>query len=152
MISPFTDETTQIYDKLINELEILAHGLMPPNNPHAVALHSLIEAVVLTRSTREVSSAMVLLQKVSIFICILNILSFQMLSLPSLAKLTNYSNFKLLKCSLKFLKLLNFSRHFKNLLFLCGCSIIVINVFNPSISITSQFSYLVFKLMFNGWI
>lgn len=66
MISPFTDETTQIYDKLISELEILTHNLMPPNNPHVVALHSLIEAVILTRSTREVSSAMALLQKVDI--------------------------------------------------------------------------------------
>lgn len=68
MISPFTDETTQIYDKLISELEILTHNLMPPNNPHVVALHSLIEAVILTRSTREVSSAMALLQKVDIYI------------------------------------------------------------------------------------
>lgn len=67
MISPFTDETTQIYDKLISELELLTHNLMPPNNPHVVALHSLIEAVILTRSTREVSSAMALLQKVNIF-------------------------------------------------------------------------------------
>lgn len=63
MISPFTDETTQIYDKLISELELLTHNLMPPNNPHVVALHSLIESVILTRSTREVSSAMALLQK-----------------------------------------------------------------------------------------
>lgn len=70
MISPFTDETTQIYDKLINELEIMTHNLMPPNNPHVVALHSLIETVILTRSTREVSSAMVLLQKVIIYILI----------------------------------------------------------------------------------
>lgn len=68
MISPFTDETTQIYDKLISELEIMTHNLMPPNNPHVVALHSLIETVILTRSTREVSSAMVLLQKVNIYI------------------------------------------------------------------------------------
>lgn len=73
MMQPFaTDEAAQIYEKLINELDILTHGLMQPNNPHVVALHSLLDAVHLTRSTREVSSAVALLQKVS-FLCYLSI-------------------------------------------------------------------------------
>uniref|UniRef100_T1DC70 CCR4-NOT transcription complex subunit 1 n=1 Tax=Cupiennius salei TaxID=6928 RepID=T1DC70_CUPSA len=62
MISPFTDETTQVYDKLISELEVLTHGIVPSNN-HCLALHNLIESVVVTRTARDVSSAMALLQK-----------------------------------------------------------------------------------------
>lgn len=58
------DEISQIYDKLISELEILLHGVIAPGNPHLTALHNLLEAVLVARSTREVTSAVALLQKV----------------------------------------------------------------------------------------
>ncbi|GFQ94535.1 CCR4-NOT transcription complex subunit 1 [Trichonephila clavata] len=58
------DEITQLYDKLISELEIFLHGLIVnPNNPHLAALHALLEAVVVARNTREMASAVALLQK-----------------------------------------------------------------------------------------
>ncbi|XP_054715657.1 CCR4-NOT transcription complex subunit 1-like [Uloborus diversus] len=58
-----TDEITQIYDKLISELEILVHGIIAPGNPHLTALHNLLDAVLVARSSRELPSAVSLLQK-----------------------------------------------------------------------------------------
>ncbi|KAG8177929.1 hypothetical protein JTE90_000793 [Oedothorax gibbosus] len=57
------DEISQIYDKLISELEILLHNVIAPGNPHLTALHNLLEAVLVARSNREVTSAVALLQK-----------------------------------------------------------------------------------------
>ncbi|CAL1280479.1 unnamed protein product [Larinioides sclopetarius] len=63
MMQPYaTDEMSQIYDKLINELEILLHATNH-SNPHILSLHSLLEAVIMARSTREMASAVALLQK-----------------------------------------------------------------------------------------
>ncbi|KAF8774618.1 CCR4-NOT transcription complex subunit 1 like protein [Argiope bruennichi] len=63
MMQPYaTDEMSQIYDKLISELEMLLHATNH-SNPHILALHSLLEAVLMARNTREMTSAVALLQK-----------------------------------------------------------------------------------------
>ncbi len=60
-----TDEITQIYDKIAREIEQHLHTVMaPPSTPQVQALHSLLEAVVVARNSKEVSTANALLQKV----------------------------------------------------------------------------------------
>ncbi|GIX80669.1 CCR4-NOT transcription complex subunit 1, partial [Caerostris extrusa] len=58
ILQPYaTDELSQICDKLMNELEMLLHGIMGNQaSPHVAALHGLLEAVIMTRNNREVQS------------------------------------------------------------------------------------------------
>ncbi|GIY17902.1 CCR4-NOT transcription complex subunit 1, partial [Caerostris darwini] len=58
ILQPYaTDELSQICDKLMNELEMLLHGVMGNQaSPHVAALHGLLEAVIMTRNNREVQS------------------------------------------------------------------------------------------------
>ncbi|GIY40367.1 CCR4-NOT transcription complex subunit 1 [Caerostris extrusa] len=58
ILQPYaTDELSQICDKLMNELEMLLHGvIVNQTSPHVAALHGLLEAVVMTRNNREVQS------------------------------------------------------------------------------------------------
>ncbi|XP_070574645.1 LOW QUALITY PROTEIN: CCR4-NOT transcription complex subunit 1-like [Ptychodera flava] len=59
-----TDEITQIYDKCAADIEQYIHAAVaPPNNPHVQAMHSLLEAVLLARNSREIVTALALLQK-----------------------------------------------------------------------------------------
>lgn len=59
------DEISQIYDKVVAELENYIRGTMAPNSNLQVAtLHSLHEAVHLARNSREIGIAIALLQKV----------------------------------------------------------------------------------------
>lgn len=66
-----TDEISQIYDKIIREIEVnhlptLALG--PPNNPQLVQTHGLLEAVRLAANSRQEAAAQNLLTKV---LCVL---------------------------------------------------------------------------------
>ncbi|XP_028930978.1 CCR4-NOT transcription complex subunit 1 isoform X9 [Ornithorhynchus anatinus] len=60
-----TDDVAQIYDKCITELEQHLHAIPPAlaMNPQAQALRSLLEAVVLSRNSRDAIAALGLLQK-----------------------------------------------------------------------------------------
>lgn len=59
-----TDDITQIYDKVIAELDRYIQSLMAiPANPQAAALHSLREGVFLVRTSREIVTAVTLVQK-----------------------------------------------------------------------------------------
>ena len=59
-----TDEITDIYNKLAREIDNHIHTVMaPPSNPQVVALHKLLEAVILARNSREVVTALALLTK-----------------------------------------------------------------------------------------
>ncbi|KAI8491153.1 CCR4-NOT transcription complex subunit 1, partial [Branchiostoma belcheri] len=59
-----TDEITQIYDRIISELEQHLHAILaPPTNQQVAAMHSLLEAVILARNSREIVTALALLQK-----------------------------------------------------------------------------------------
>ncbi|XP_075733812.1 CCR4-NOT transcription complex subunit 1 isoform X1 [Rhipicephalus microplus] len=60
------DDMTNLYDKIISELEQQVHGLLGtvvPSNPQVAALHLLHEAVLVARNSREAVTAMALLQK-----------------------------------------------------------------------------------------
>lgn len=61
-----TDEITQIYDKCVSEIEQHLHALIQSSaqNQHMQVLHTLLEAVVLARNSREIVTALALLQKV----------------------------------------------------------------------------------------
>ncbi len=63
-----TDEITQIYDKCVQEIEQHLHALMQAgaSSQHIQVLQLLLEAVVLARNSREIVTALALLQKVSI--------------------------------------------------------------------------------------
>ena len=63
MASYATDEITQIYDKIAREIEQHLQSV-PPSNPQVVQLHSLLEAVLLARNSREIVTALALLKKV----------------------------------------------------------------------------------------
>ncbi|XP_035217967.1 CCR4-NOT transcription complex subunit 1-like [Stegodyphus dumicola] len=65
LMQPYmNDDITQLYDKIISDLELLLHGIIVvPGNPHVTALHNLLEAVLHTRPSREMQSAVGLLQK-----------------------------------------------------------------------------------------
>nr|XP_006813651.1 PREDICTED: CCR4-NOT transcription complex subunit 1-like [Saccoglossus kowalevskii] len=59
-----TDEITQIYDKCAGDIEqYLQCTVATPNNPLLSAIHSLLEAVLLARNSREIVTALALLQK-----------------------------------------------------------------------------------------
>ncbi|XP_022241734.1 CCR4-NOT transcription complex subunit 1-like [Limulus polyphemus] len=59
-----TDDITQIYDKVIAELDRYIQSLMAiPASPQAAALHSLREGVFLVRTSREIVTALTLVQK-----------------------------------------------------------------------------------------
>lgn len=54
-----------MYDKIASEIKQHVQMVaLPPGNSHFVQLHSLLEAVLLARSSREIVSALALLQKV----------------------------------------------------------------------------------------
>ncbi|CAM1310304.1 CNOT1 (predicted), partial [Pycnogonum litorale] len=58
------DEISQIYEKVVNELDNLIRGIMAaPTNPQVLALHSLLEAAHIARNSREIVTAISLLQK-----------------------------------------------------------------------------------------
>ena len=61
-----TDEITQIYDKCVQEIEQHLHALMQAgaSTQHIQVLQMLLEAVVLARNSREIVTALALLQKV----------------------------------------------------------------------------------------
>ncbi|XP_064610278.1 CCR4-NOT transcription complex subunit 1-like isoform X2 [Liolophura sinensis] len=59
-----TDEISQMYDKIASEIKQHVQMVaLPPGNSHFVQLHSLMEAVLLARSSHEIVSALALLQK-----------------------------------------------------------------------------------------
>ncbi|CAH1779661.1 unnamed protein product [Owenia fusiformis] len=59
-----TDEITQIYDKIILEMEVHLRAVMAnPTSPQVAVLHSLRESVLLARNSREIVTAVALLQK-----------------------------------------------------------------------------------------
>ncbi|XP_032816690.1 CCR4-NOT transcription complex subunit 1 isoform X5 [Petromyzon marinus] len=60
-----TDDITAVYDKCIAELEHCLHTLpgTVAMNPHVAAMQSLLEAVLLARNSREIVTAVALLQK-----------------------------------------------------------------------------------------
>lgn len=59
-----TDDVTQIYDKVSSELDNYVHSIIAPaNNPQAIALHSLMEAIFMARNSRDVLPALSLLRK-----------------------------------------------------------------------------------------
>ncbi|KAL5022887.1 hypothetical protein ScPMuIL_002042 [Solemya velum] len=60
-----TDDIAHIYERVGREIEqhLQQLGGLPPTNHPAAHLHALYEAVLLARTTRELSSAMTLLQK-----------------------------------------------------------------------------------------
>lgn len=58
------DEITEIYNKLGREIDTQLHAIMAPaTNPQVIALQKLLEAVVMARNSREVVTALGLLQK-----------------------------------------------------------------------------------------
>ncbi len=64
MQSYVTDEITQIYDKIACEVEQHLHAIMVPvSNPLKASLHGLMESVLLARNSREIVTALALLQK-----------------------------------------------------------------------------------------
>lgn len=59
-----SDEIVHIYDKIASELESYIQSCMaPPSNPQVAGLHSLLESVILARNSREIVTALALLQK-----------------------------------------------------------------------------------------
>uniref|UniRef100_UPI00358E5F7C CCR4-NOT transcription complex subunit 1-like isoform X3 n=1 Tax=Myxine glutinosa TaxID=7769 RepID=UPI00358E5F7C len=60
-----SDDITAVYDKCIGELEHCLHTLSAPATigPHNTPMQTLLEAVLLARNSREVVTAMTLLQK-----------------------------------------------------------------------------------------
>ena len=59
-----TDEITQIYDKMARDIEQKLRSIVTPMmNAQVVALHNLLEAVLVARNSREIVAALVLLQK-----------------------------------------------------------------------------------------
>ena len=60
-----TDELSQIYEKIAREIEQHLHSLIAaPNSPQVIALKSLLDNVLLAHNSRDVVSALQLLQKV----------------------------------------------------------------------------------------
>jgi CCR4-NOT transcription complex subunit 1 len=59
-----TDEITQIYDRIARDIEQHLHAIIaPPGSAQVAVLHSLLEAVLLARNSREIVTALGLLQK-----------------------------------------------------------------------------------------
>lgn len=72
--APFTyqnDDMNTLYDKLATELELYVQnviattGVIGTPNPHVAAMHGLREALLLAKRSRDPTSALALLQKVT---------------------------------------------------------------------------------------
>ena len=62
-----TDEISAIFDKVAHDMEVQMRPIMNnPTSPLVAALPSLLEAVYLARQSREVVTALALLQKVQL--------------------------------------------------------------------------------------